>query len=46
MRLILLVDLSNGGIPGILRNSKNSRNPKNEVSWAEAVGGKVRGTKT
>ncbi len=39
-------DLNNGGEAGILRNSKNSRDPNNIVSWSEVVDMKVRRTKT
>ncbi len=34
------------GGTGILRNSKNSRDPKNNVTWAEVVDKKVQETKT
>ncbi len=33
----VLGDLSNGGGAGILRNSKNSSNPKNIMDWAGMV---------
>ena len=41
----VMVDLSNGATPGILRNSKRSGNIKKDVTWAEVTGGKFQGNK-